>query len=339
MYATGNKKMLNMLILEILEQYSDAKHHLMQKEILRLLKLHYGMVCDRRSIRNNILCLKEMGYDIDMSSGYFLAERKFENAELRMLIDSVLFSKNISAKQAKILIEKLKSLGNCYFHAKDSHVSNLPELSHTDNKQVIYVLDALNDAIEQKKMVTFTYNSYGTDFKLHPRREEPYLVNPYQLVANNGFYYLIGNYDKYDNISHYRVDRMTNVYITEKKRKPERDVPELRGGLNLPKHMAEHAYMFSGKVSDTILMAKKHLMSDLIDWFGKDFRILEESLDDLKIRVRCNESAMRCIALQYGPYMEVLAPESLREQIKEDICLVYGEKDPLLSIFGLTGTA
>lgn len=210
MFATGNKKMLNMLILEILEQYSDAEHHLTQKEIIRLLKLNYDMVCDRRSVKSNILYLKEMGYDIDMTSGYFLAERRFENAELRMLIDSVLFSKNISTKQAKDLIEKLESFGNRYFHAKVSHVSNLPELPHTDNKQVMYVLDALNDAIEQKKKVSFTYNSYGTDFKLHPRRKEPYLVNPYQLVANNGFYYLIGNYDKYDDVSHYRVDRMTN---------------------------------------------------------------------------------------------------------------------------------
>lgn len=319
MYATGNKKMLNMLILEILEEYSDENHHLTQQEIMRLLKLNYGIECDRRSVKNNVLFLKELGYDIDMSSGYYLAEQKFEDAELRMLIDSVLFSKTIGTGQAKELIEKLKSLGNRYFRAKMSHVCNLPELQHTDNKQVLYVFDNLYDAIDKNKQVSFIYNSYGTDFRLHPRKEEPYIVNPYQLVANTGRFYLIGNYDKYDNISHYRLDRMTKVRVLEKKRKPISEIVELDGRLNLPKHMAEHAYMFSGKSSDITLLAEKHLMSEFVDWFGKRFRVLEETEDMIRIRVKCNEDAMRYLALQYGPYMEVLAPGSLRDRVAEDI--------------------
>lgn len=319
MYATGSKKMLIILILRILEEYSDEDHHLTQQEIIKLLKLNYDMDCDRRSVKSNVLALKEMDYDIDMTSGYFLAERKFENVELRMLIDSVLFSKAIGTRQAKELIEKLKSMGNRYFQAKVSHVSNLPELQHTDNKQVMYALDTINDAIDKKKKVSFLYNSYGTDFKLHPRKEEPYVVNPYQIVANNGRYYLIGNYDKYDNISHYRLDRMTTVRILDEKRKPIGDIPEIDGNLNLPKHMAEHMYMFSGRSVDVIILAEKHLMSELVDWFGKKFRILEENEDMIRIRVKCNESAMRYIALQYGPYMEVLSPGSLRDQIADDV--------------------
>ena len=149
MYATGNKKMLNMLILEILKDYSDADHHLTQQDIIRLLKKNYDMACDRRSVKNNILSLKELGYDISMQDGYFLVEREFEDAELRMLIDSILFSKTLSQAQAKRLIGKLKSFGNRYFNAKVSHVSNLPELQHTDNKQVMIALDTLNDAIEK----------------------------------------------------------------------------------------------------------------------------------------------------------------------------------------------
>lgn len=319
MYATGTKKMLIVLILKILEEYSDEDHHLTQQEIIKLLKMNYDMDCDRRSVKSNIVALKEMGYDIDMTSGYYLAERKFENAELRMLIDSVLFSKTIGTRQAKELIEKLKSMGNRYFQAKVSHVSNLPELQHTDNKQVIYALDALNDAIDAGKKVSFVYNHYGTDFKLHPRREEPYIVNPYQLVANNGRYYLIGNYDKYDNISHYRVDRMTQVRVLKERRKPIKDVPELDGRLNLPKHMAEHAYMFSGESSDITILAEKHLMSELVDWFGKKFRIIEETDDMIRVRVKCNENAMRYLALQYGPYMEVISPGSLRDRIADDV--------------------
>lgn len=54
MYATGNKKMLNMLILEILQKYTDENHALTQQEILKLLDQNYGMECDRRSVKNNV---------------------------------------------------------------------------------------------------------------------------------------------------------------------------------------------------------------------------------------------------------------------------------------------
>ena len=48
MYATGNKKMLNMLILEILKEYTDENHRLTQMEMIQLLEKNYGMTCDRR---------------------------------------------------------------------------------------------------------------------------------------------------------------------------------------------------------------------------------------------------------------------------------------------------
>ncbi len=320
MFATGNKKMLNILILDILEQYSDEDHHLTQQEIIRHLRAQYGMDCDRRSVKNNIDALKEMGYEIETNNkGAFLAGRKFDNAELRLLIDSVLFSKGISQKRAKELIEKLKEMGGRHFSAKVKHVCNLPELQHTDNKQTMYALDALNDAIDQRKKVSFTYNTYGTDMKLHPRRQEPYIVNPYQIVANNGRYYLIGNYDKYDNVSHYRIDRMTSVCMLDETRKPMSDVTDFKNGFSLPKHMAEHIYMFSGKSVNVKMVAKKHLMNELVDWFGKDFKIRRELADEMLVEVKCNAEAMHFWALQYGPYVEVLEPAELREEIRESV--------------------
>lgn len=318
MFATGNKKMLNILILDILEQYSDEDHHLTQQEIIRHLQAQYGMDCDRRSVKNNIDALKEIGYAIETNNkGAFLAGRKFDNAELRLLIDSVLFSKGISQKRAKELIEKLKEMGGRHFSAKVKHVCNLPELQHTDNKQTMYALDALNDAIDQRKKVSFTYNTYGTDMKLHPRRQEPYIVNPYQIVANNGRYYLIGNYDKYDNVSHYRIDRMTSVCMLEEKRKPVSQVTDFKNGFSLPKHMAEHIYMFSGKSVTVRMYAQKHLLDELVDWFGKDFKIRKETEENLLVEVKCNEAAMRFWALQHGPYVEVLEPAELRDEIRE----------------------
>ncbi|ADL36509.1 hypothetical protein bpr_IV145 (plasmid) [Butyrivibrio proteoclasticus B316] len=319
MFATGNKKMLNMLILEILRQYTDENHSLTQQEIIKLLKKNYDMPCDRRSVKANVLSLKEFGYDIDMEDGYRLLTREFDDAELRILIDSVLFSKVISTKQAKDLIDKIQRLASNFFNAKVSHVSNLPELNRTINKQAMYGLDTLNDAIAAKHQVSFMYNDIGTDFKLHPRWNMHYIVNPYQIVANNGRFYLICNYDKYDTVSHFRIDKMTDVKELDTKVKPMKYVEGLEHGLNLPKHMAEHLYMFSGPTVPVKLETTVEVFTDIVDWFGTDVKVIEEDGDKLVVRVICNEEAMRYWAMQYGTSVEVLEPESLRNQIISDI--------------------
>ena len=326
-YAANNKKMINMLILDILKEYTDSEHRLTQQEIIDLLHRNYGAECNRHSIRNNIQSLKDMGYEIYTQRGCYLMEREFDDAELRMLIDSVLFSKNLSATQAKRLIEKLEGFGNRYFHAKVSHVANLPELFHSDNKQVMLGLDTLNDAIDERKKVSFIYNRYETDFKLHAKRKDPYIVNPYQLIANNGRYYLIGNYDKYDNISHYRIDRMTSVTMLDESAKPKKEIKEFSQGWSLPKHMAEHIYMYSGESVTVKFITDTNLMDDLVDWFGKDFRVKEDGNGKMLVTLKCNEQAIRYWALQYSEHIEIIEPERLRCSIREALKKVLAKYD------------
>ena len=323
MYGIGNKKMLNMFILEILRNYTDENHSLTQQEIIKLLEKDYGTVCDRRSVKNNVLLLKEFGeshgFEISIEDGYRLIFREFDDTELRILIDSVLFSKAFSSNQAKELIKKIRGISSKYFNAKVSNICNIPELNKNINRQNIYSIDKINDAISGKHKISFVYNDIGTDFKLHPRRKECYIVNPYRIVANNGKFYLIGNYDKYANIVHFRIDKMTDVCELEERVKQMKDVPELACGLNLPRHMAEHIYMFSGPSIPVKLLTTKDMMSDLVDWFGTEFSVIKKDEEKIIVRVNCNEKAMKFWALQYGPYVEVLEPESLRNRIKEDI--------------------
>ena len=66
MYGTGTKKMLNMLILDILKEYSDAEHRLLQQDIIDLLETNYGISCERRAVKSNIVSLQDMGYTISV---------------------------------------------------------------------------------------------------------------------------------------------------------------------------------------------------------------------------------------------------------------------------------
>lgn len=337
-----DKKCLNILILKILREYTDEEHCLTQQAILGILHSKYAMEYDRRTIKANIDSLKDLGYAIERTgSGYYLSNREFDDAELRMLIDSVLFNKSISHVQADRLIKKLKQLGNAYFPSKVKHICHLQALQHNSNPQTMLNIDRISDAIAGNKQISFTYNSYGSDLKLHSRRAAnyKYTVSPYYLVANNGRYYLIANHSHHSDISHYRVDKITDVCILgDTPAKPLRTLPEYANGYDLPKHMAEHIYMFSGKGISITLRIEPFILDEIIDWFGKDFIITENREESLTLELQCNEEAMLYWALQYGQYAEVLKSESLRSKLKAASIRIYDKYNKIskniISMFG-----
>ena len=322
MYGTYDKKNLNLIILKILWKHTDEDHRLQQQEIVQLVKTEYGMEIDRRSVKNNVEALKDIFFDTDIEistdKGYCILGRTFTDGELRMLIDSVLFSQDISHKQAKEIITKLKELSNKYFGAKVGYVYNLPELKHADKKQqLLYNLERINEAILEGKQIEFVYNRYNTDFELVPKRTGyTYRVSPYQMFMHNDHYYLVCNFDKYSDIAHLRVDKMTEVEILDERVKSKKELPEIESGFDLPKHVSEHVYMYGGKSVGAIIKCEENLMDELVDWFGKDFRILSKENGEITIHIRANEQAMFYWALQYGDCAEILEPLPLREKVR-----------------------
>lgn len=90
-------------------------------------------------------------------------------------------------------------------------------------------------------------------------------------------------------------------------------------GLDLPKHMAEHIYLFSGESAPVTFRAKKYIVPDILDWFGGDVKFFDETEDEVSVRVTVNLKAMRRWALQYALHTKVLAPADLAEQIRDDL--------------------
>ncbi|MGI6700720.1 MAG: helix-turn-helix transcriptional regulator [Christensenellales bacterium] len=335
MRAKQPKKLLIMNILDILRRYSDADHRLSQKDILDILQNEYEMDADRKAIKRNLMNLIDFGYHLEYSQSVrrnkhgeeeviytdWYLERDFSDAELRLLIDSLLFSKHIPYSQCKKLIEKIQGLSSRYFKSKVRHVRNLPS-DQPQNAELFYTIEILDEAIERNRQVVFHYGDYGIDKKLRLRQNktgEPrnYLVNPYQMVATNGRYYLIANTDKHNNISHYRLDRIRDIELRKSPAKPQRKVEGLENGLNLPKHMAEHIYMFSGESQQVIMRTTPDMAGELIDWFGNGVIFTDETETSVIAHVKANLQAMRFWALQYAPYVTILSPQSLADKVKE----------------------
>lgn len=213
--CSAAEKALIINILDILKKYSDKNHRLSQKDIIDILDKEYCMKIDRKTVKRNLI---EFGYAIEYSKSIrlvkdkngeeveskilsdFYINRPFTDGELRLLIDSVLFSNHISYSQCRDLVEKLEGLSNIYFRSRVKHIRNLPE-NQPSNSELFMTIETLDKAISRGLQVSFTYNSYDIDKKLDPRRTSNnevrnYIINPYQIVATNGRYYLVWNYDK-----------------------------------------------------------------------------------------------------------------------------------------------
>jgi len=329
------RKKLSFAILDILRQYTDENHKLSQNDIIELLEKDYDMKADRKSVKRNITTLLEMGYPIEfketlrmypnkdgeMEESYILSdfylEREFTDSEIRLLIDSLLFSKHIPYSQCKELVGKLEGLSNRYFKSRVRFISTLPE-NAPKNRELFYTIEIIDEAIAEGKQVAFTYNEYGTDKKLHPKRDREFIVNPYQMAATNGRYYLIGNYDKYNNIANYRLDRITGIHLLDTPVKPVREVDGMKNGFYLPKHMAEHLYMFSGESVPVTFRMSKVIVNDVIDWFGSEIAFSDETEDEVTARVTVNWSAMRYWAQQFCRHIRILSPTALAETLQED---------------------
>ena len=342
MYEPQPKKNLIMDILDILKRYTDEDHRLSQKEICSILKNEYSMKADRKAVKRNLMNLIDLGYDIEYSESirkiinkdgeeeesYILSDfylnRDFTDAELRLLIDGLLFSKHIPYSQCRELIEKIKNLSNIYFKSRVKYITTFPD-DKTDNKQLFYNIDIIDEAIRKKKKISFKYLEYGTDKKMHIKKrddgsERVYIITPYQMAAKEGKYCLICNYDKYNDISNYRIDRIADLEILEEPAKPFESLTGSDGRqLDLNKYMTEHLYMYSSENVNVVLEINKPMIGDVIDIFGKTVRFFDETETSVKVAAYVNRMAVEQFAKSFAPDVVVTEPKELADKIGGDL--------------------
>ena len=311
------KKLSLIRILNILEKYSDEKHPLKQEQIAKYLSDIYGLELERKSIGSNLALLKDMGYEIVSDRhGSFLSGRKFEDSEIRMLIDGILSSKYITAKHSKDLIEKLCSLSSIYFRSNVKHVYSVNDWSKTENCSVFYNIDLISEAIETRRQIKFDYNKFGTDKKLH--KTATHTVSPFQMILKNQRYFLMGYNEKWKHISNYRLDHITNIEITDDWATDIHTVDGYKNGLEYKKIATALPYMFTDEPERITFLAKEEIIDHIIDWFGYDLKI-EKQGDCLQITVMASPNAVEFWAMQYLNYIEIISPLSLRDKIKDNL--------------------
>lgn len=314
-----SKKLSIIYILKILRDYSDENHLLTQSDIVKKLNILYGLYYERKSVSSNIESLIDLGFDIiKTNKGCYLGEREFEESEISFIVDSLFSNKAISAKQAIDLSKKLYNCLSIYKRKKYNYLYKAEEISRIDNVQVFYNIEVINEAIENCKQISFEYNTYNRSGKLQPKNKT-YIINPYFMVNSLGKYYLVGNYDYFNDISNYRIEKITNIKIVDNPIKRITELPEFKNGCDISKYINQNIYLFAGKtITAKLKLINENAVSQVYDWFGKDARVYEKD-KTLFAEVKANEESLIYWCIQFCNLVELISPIDVREYIIQQI--------------------
>ncbi len=316
MPRSDNQKLKIFYILDYLQKNSHQDHPVRAAELLDMLDRQHNIVCDRKTVYSDIAALQDYGVDIvsipGKNGGYYIASRNFELPELKLLIDAVQSSRYLTARKSRELIEKL--CNQCSVHdaqlmRRDVVVSGRVK---SMNETIYYNVDSIQEAIGQNRKITFRYFDWGIDGKRH-YREKSYTASPYGLCQDNENCYLLAHSPRHG-VTSYRVDRMSDILLTEEKRDP---CPELTG-----KKLTEYAnrtfQMFSGESTDVKLRFHRRLVNAVIDRFGTDVLLIPDGEEHFVCTARVAVSPMFLSwVIGFGDLAKILYPQSVVEACRE----------------------
>lgn len=96
--------------------------------------------------------------------------------------------------------------------------------------------------------------------------------------------------------------------------------------------------MFSDEAVDTEFITEKRYVSLIIDFFGKHVSFHEQEDGTVSCRLKVSEMAMKHWAVEHANIVKVISPESLVEEIKDEIRkanTLYGTADRRSWILGM----
>ena len=317
METLAKKKPALLCVLQILKERTDYNHKLTQDQIVEILSRDYEIYVERKTVGRNIATLKELGFEIETTRrGSYYNDRLFEESELRLLIDSVLASKHVAVKHSKDIVEKLCSLTSKHFKSHVKHVYSVNDWQKTENVTLFYNISVIDEAIDSGKQISFSYNRYGDDMKLHKTSLQK--VSPYQMILHNQRYYLMGFNEKRNDIVYYRMERITDMKIISDVLTPLRSIKGYENGIDYKKFSTAMPYMFADDPVTIEFYVEGWALDQVIDWLGKEIT-LKKVDDKYYVRTTASKNAMEYWAMQYLNAVEIIKPLDLRERILNNV--------------------
>ena len=321
--AGNEKQKLKLLyLLKIFREKTDDDHVMSAADFCEEL-LKYGITAERKSIYKDIEVLKEFGLDIIYTAspkkGYFLGQREFEEPEIRLLCDAVQAAAFIPNNKKQELLSKIGSLTSDHQFGSIKKQVYIENRSKCENNQVFYNIDLIGKAIEQNKKIKLIYTRrVVSDSKEIEYAEREFVVSPYAMIWNDDCYYLVGNYEKYDNLMHMRIDRMKKVDITDQPARHFSEVSEYKIAFDSADYASKHFNMFSGPTESVSLLCDNELVEAVTDRFGQNTTIIKSGENRFTARfdAAVTPGLVNWI-VKFGGKIKVVSPAVLTEMVKE----------------------
>ena len=359
---------LTIQLLTILKKFTDENHSISSEDLYYYLEAYriikYGNSSKleyRNSFHRTIAeILTELGIEnfrldnrdeyldaistkekeplmVDKASGFdeISYNHLFDNDSLDHIIQIIFFSNTISDEEKKRIVSKLISTSSLYYetpfwdNTKQCFISTYKNESYGNLSQLAANINTIQYAINHLAQISFKYNRYSEKKQWEPESE--ITVSPYHLIAYHGYYYLVCAEENKCQISHLRVDLMSDVEMDSYSDGipvpvdvvPFEGMPLFNQNWNKEKYSAEHLYMDNSLpelVHIRVSSKDSAIYTLFYDWFGDDFDVLDDSNDLEKkiITVKTSPKTIIPFALQYSDRIEII-DEAIRSEIREKL--------------------
>ena len=307
---------------QIMIRKTDEEHGLTMPEIIELLEKE-GVSADRKSIYDDFEALGEMGLEIIKEQDgkrfeYRVGAKRFELAELTLLVDAIQSSKFITVKKSNELIKKITDMASEYEARQLKRQVVVQGRIKTMNESIYYLVDEIHRAMADNKVITFQYFKWSLDKTLVPRKEGLYTISPWALTWDDENYYLIGYEEESAKIKHFRVDKMKKITITEEPRLGK----EAFEAYDLASYTKMNFGMF-GKMETTTVQLKfrNDFVGIMIDRFGQEIPIRpadEEGWSRTHVDVYKSDQFFGWV-FAMGGRVKITGPEEIVEEYKGEL--------------------
>lgn len=305
-------------LIEYFKKYTDEEHTVTVAELIEYLG-EQGIAAERKSIYRDIETMGDLGYEIIQVHGkrfsYYLADRDFETAELRTLVDAVASSRFITKKKSGELIKKLESLANIHVAGRLNAQVFVANRIKSSNESIYYNVDAIHNAIADNSRITFMYYDWDKNKRrVYRHNGKVYEVSPWALVWNNENYYLVAYDNEVSQIKHYRVDRMISISQTGKTRQGKAAYSE----QDTAQYTKKFFGMYDGELSEVTLNCSESITNAVVDMFGTDVNFYPQS-DNKTFNVTV-EVALSPVFLSWvfmlGDNIRIVSPQKVIDEYK-----------------------
>ena len=320
MPKSSNQKLKLWYLYHILFENTDEDNPMTMSQLITELD-RYGISAERKSLYNDIELLVNAGVDIVSEKRdkfvYYMGSRDFQLAELKLLVDCVQASKFITAKKSGELISKLEGLASKHQATELQRQVYISDRVKNFNEKIYYNIDFLHSAVNSNKKISFRYYKYNTvnDKKFRNDGNE-YVVSPYAMIYSDDNYYLLAHYPKYEGITHFRVDKMTDIKVLEEKSEDIKYVTD--GKFSLADYTKKVFNMYKGKTETVSFLCDESIISVVIDKFGENIHLRKESEREYAVTIKADVSpTFYSWIFMLGNKIKIVSPEYVVEEYKK----------------------